>query len=125
APQQNYPDTWAYYRPGDQAAGADVARILGGGATAAPLPAAIGAVTGPKAQVAVVMGRGFVGKLAVTAPKKTHAKPSGPPATITPTTEYRADFQRPESVLHSPIMSPTVPQADSSLCPWVPQPAGP
>jgi LCP family protein required for cell wall assembly len=126
APQQNYPDTWAYYRPGAQAIAGDLAHILGSGATAAAMPASIQSVIGPRAEVAVVFGNGFTGKLAVTAPaKKTHAKPSGPPATITPTTEYRADFQHAQSVLHFPIMYPTVSQADSSLCPWVPQPAGP
>jgi LCP family protein required for cell wall assembly len=125
APQQNYPAAWAYYRPGDQAIAGDVAKILGGGTTAAPMPAAIAAVTGPKAKVAVVIGQGFVGKVALTAPKKTHSKPAGPPTTITKTTEYRADFLHAQQVLHFPILYPTVTQADSSLCPWVPQPAGP
>jgi LCP family protein required for cell wall assembly len=125
APQQNYPATWAYYRPGAQAIAGDVAHILGAGATAAPMPAAIAGVTGPRAKVAVVIGKGFAGNVAVTAPKKTRSKPSGPPATITPTTEYRSDFLHAQHVLHFPIMYPTVTQADSSLCPWVPTPAGP
>ncbi len=125
APEQNYPDTWAYYRPGAQAIASDLAHILGDGATAAAMPAAIENAIEPRAQVAVVIGKGFVGKLAVTAPKKTPAKPVGPPSTITPTTEYRADFLHAQRVLHFPIMYPTVAQADSTLCPWVPKPAGP
>ena len=124
APRQDYPATWAYYRPGDQAVAGDVAHILGGGATAAPMPAAIAAATGPKAKVAVVIGQGFVGKVALIAPKKTPTKATGPPATITKTTAYRADFQHVQSVLHFPIMYPTAMQNQYSLCPWVPTPAG-
>jgi len=125
APQQTYPDTWAYYRPGDQAIANDLAHILGGGAKAAAMPTSIANVIGPRAQVAVVFGEGFTGKLAVTAPaKKTPAKPAGPPATITPTTDYKADFAHVHHILHFPIMYPTVGVAGYSLCPWVPQPAG-
>jgi LCP family protein required for cell wall assembly len=125
APIQTYPDTWAYYRPGAAAVAGDLAHILGDGATAAAMPAAIANATGPRAQVAVVIGKGFDGKLAVTAPKKQPKKPAGPPSTITPTTEYRADFLHAQHVLQFPIMYPTVGQADSTLCPWVPKPAGP
>src|SRR5205823_8244902 len=109
---------------GAQAIAGDLVHILGGGATAAPMPAGIAGVTGPKAKVAVVIGQGFAGKLALTAPKKPHAKPSGPPATITPTTAYRADFQHVQHVLHFPIMYPTAMQNGYTLCPWVPTPAG-
>ncbi|HKV67844.1 MAG TPA: LCP family protein, partial [Gaiellales bacterium] len=58
APQQNYPATWAYYRPGAQAIANDLAHILGGGSTAAAMPASITNVIGPRAQVAVVFGQG-------------------------------------------------------------------
>ncbi len=116
--------TTAYYRPGAAAAAADLAHIFGS-ATTAPLSAAVAGVIGARAQVAVVFGGAFKGKLAVPAPKKTVKKPTGPPATITPTSSYRADFVHAQSILHFPIMYPTVAQADSSLCPWVPIPAGP
>jgi LCP family protein required for cell wall assembly len=125
APEQNYPHTWAYYRPGAQAVAGDLAHILGDGATASPMPASVASAIGSRARVAVVIGKGFTGKLAVTAPAKKPAKPAGPPATITSTTEYRADFAHAKAVLHFPIMYPTVTQADSTLCPWVPKPAGP
>jgi hypothetical protein len=59
-----------------------------------------------------------------TPPKKTHRKPAGPPATITPTTGYRADFGHVQRVLHFPILYPTVNVAGYELCPWVPKPAG-
>jgi len=53
-----------------------------------------------------------------------HAQPHLP-ATITPTGEYRADFVHAQQVLRFPIMYPTVAQAASTFCPWVPAPAGP
>jgi len=125
APQQNYPATWAYYRPGAQAVANDLAHILGGGASVAAMPASITNLIGPRAQVAVVFGHGFTGKLAVTAPPAKKSKqPTGPPSTITPTTEYKADFGHVHHVLHFPIMYPTVGVAGYSLCPWVPKPAG-
>jgi LCP family protein required for cell wall assembly len=125
APRQDYPRTWAYYRPGAQALGGDLAHILGNGATAAAIPAAIESTIGPRAQVAVVLGKGFTGKLAAPAPKVTRpAKPAGPPATISPTSDYRADFQHVQHVLHFPILYPTVGVAGYDLCPWVPKPAG-
>jgi hypothetical protein len=123
APRQDYPDTWAYYRPGSQAVAGDLAHILGKGATASPMPASIEGAIGPRAQVAVVLGKGFAGAVA-TPPKKAHRKPAGPPATITPTTGYRADFGHVQRVLHFPILYPTVNVAGYELCPWVPKPAG-
>jgi LCP family protein required for cell wall assembly len=124
APGSSYSRTWAYYRPGAAAAAADLAHIVGD-ATAAPMPVAIAAAIGARAQVAVVIGSGFTGKLAVAVPPRTPARPTGPPATITPTTSYRADFVHAQHVLRFPIMYPTVAQADSTFCPWVPVPAGP
>jgi LCP family protein required for cell wall assembly len=125
APKQGYPDTWAYYRPGAQAIAGDLAHVLGAGATAAAMPPSIENVIGPHSQVAVVLGKGFTGKLAVTAaPKRARAKPAGPPSTITPTTEDRPDFLHAQRVLHFPIMYPTVSVAGYTLCPWVPKPAG-
>ena len=109
--------------PGAAAAAADLAHIVGN-ASAAAMPAAIAAATGPRVQVALVIGPGFTGKLAVAAPKKQPKRPTGPPATITPTTSYRADFVHAQQALHFPVMYPTVAQADSTLCPWVPVPAG-
>jgi LCP family protein required for cell wall assembly len=125
APRQDYPDTWAYYRPGARAIAGDLAHILGGGATASAMPAAIEAAIGPRAQVAVVFGHGFSGKPAVTAPApKKPSRPAGPPSTITPTTGYRADFLHVQRVLHFPIVYPTVSVAGYDLCPWVPKPSG-
>ena len=124
APGSGYTTSWAYYRPGAAAAAADLAHIVGN-ASAAAMPAAIAAATGPRVQVALVIGPGFKGKPAVTAPKKQPKRPTGPPATITPTTSYRADFVHAQQALHFPVMYPTVAQADSTLCPWVPAPAGP
>jgi LCP family protein required for cell wall assembly len=125
APRQDYPDTWAYYRPGFAAVAGDLAHILGKGATASAMPASIEGVIGPRAHVAVVLGKGFGGTLAVTAPKKkTPGKSSGPPTTITPSTAYRTDFGDVQHILHFPIMYPTVSVAGYDLCPWVPKPAG-
>jgi LCP family protein required for cell wall assembly len=125
APRQDYPDTWAYYRPGAAAVAGDLAHILGKGATASAMPASVEQAIGPRAQVAVVLGKGFGGTLAVTAPpKKTPRKSSGPPTTITPTTDYRTDFGHVQHILHFPIMYPTVSVAGYDLCPWVPKPAG-
>jgi LCP family protein required for cell wall assembly len=125
APAQSYAKTWAYYRPGAQAIAGDLAHILGAGATAATMPASIETALGPRARVAVVLGKGFSGKLAVATPaRKKRVKPAGPPSTITPTAEYRADFLHVQRVLRFPIMYPTVSTAGYSLCPWVPKPAG-
>jgi LCP family protein required for cell wall assembly len=125
ASRQTYPDTWAYYRPGSEAVAGDLAHILGHGATAAAMPAPIAGAIGPGAQVAVVLGRGFTGKPAVAAPPKHKpSKPAGPPSTITPTTQYRADFLHVQHVLRFPIVYPTVGVAGYDLCPWVPKPAG-
>jgi LCP family protein required for cell wall assembly len=117
--------TWVYYRPGGASAAADLARIVGASATPAAMPAAVAAATGPRVQVAVVIGPGFKGRLAVAAPHKQPKRHTGPPATITPTSSFRADFVHAQHVLHFPIMYPTVAQADSTFCPWVPVPSGP
>jgi LCP family protein required for cell wall assembly len=125
APQENYPDTWAYYRPGSAALASDLAHILGAGATAAAMPASVESAIGPRARVAVVLGKGFGGKLAVKAPSpKKPAKPAGPPSTITTTSGYRADFLHVQRVLHFPVVYPTVSVAGYDLCPWVPKPTG-
>ncbi len=123
APTGSYTTTWAYYRPGWNGAAADLVHIIGN-ATAAPMPAAVRTAAGPHAAVAVVIGPGFTGKLAVKAPPTHPAKPAGPPATITSTTEYRADFLHAARTLHFPVLYPTVAQASSTFCPWVPTPAG-
>jgi LCP family protein required for cell wall assembly len=124
APGSANTSTTAYYRPGDAAAAGDLAHIFGN-ATAAPMSGAVAAVIGPRVQVAVVFGGAFKGKLALAAPRKQPKGPAGPPSTITPTTEFRADFVHAQQVLHFPIMYPTVAQANSTFCPWVPVPAGP
>lgn len=123
APTGSYTTTWVYYRPGWNGAAADLVHIVGN-ATAAPMPAAVRTAAGPNAAVAVVIGPGFTGKLAVKAPPKHPAKPAGPPATISSTTEYRADFVHAAHTLHFPVLYPTVAQASSTFCPWVPTPAG-
>jgi LCP family protein required for cell wall assembly len=123
APGGPYSTSYVYYRPGEAAAAGDLAHIMGTG-TVAAMPAAIAGAIGARVNVAVVIGAGFRGKLAVPATKKHASKPAGPPATITPTTEYRADFVHAQHTLHFPIMYPTVAQADSTFCPWVPVPAG-
>ena len=109
---------------GGGAAG-DLAHILGKSTTAA-IPAAVNAVIGPRVEVAVVLGTGFTGKLAVSAPSPKKAQHhTGLPATLTPTTEYRADFVHAQQVLKFPILYPTVAQNASTFCPWVPVPSGP
>jgi LCP family protein required for cell wall assembly len=117
--------TMVYYRPRGAAAADDLAHIIGKSTTAA-MPAAVAAAVGARVEVAVVIGAGFTGKLAVAAPqpKKAHHS-TGLPATITPTDEYRADFAHAQQVLKFPILYPTVTQAASTFCPWVPVPAGP
>jgi LCP family protein required for cell wall assembly len=124
APGGTYTTTWAYYRPGWNTAAADLVHILGNG-TAAPMPAGIAHVAGPNVNVAVVIGPGFKGRPALTAPPKHPAKGAGRPSTISPTTEYRADFVHAANTLHFPVLYPTVAQASSTFCPWVPVPAGP
>jgi LCP family protein required for cell wall assembly len=124
APGTSSTTTWAYYRPGWNTAAADLVHILGN-ATAAPMPTAIGTAAGPNVAVAVVTGSGFKGKLAVPAPATHPSHSSGLPSTITPTNEYRADFTRAANTLHFPVLYPTVAQANSTFCPWVPVPAGP
>jgi LCP family protein required for cell wall assembly len=119
------PRTWVYYRPGGADAAGDLAHILGKSTTAA-IPAAINAVIGPRVEVAVVLGTGFTGKLAVSAPSPTKAQHhTGLPATLSPTAEYRADFVHAQQVLKFPILYPTVAQNASTFCPWVPVPSGP
>jgi LCP family protein required for cell wall assembly len=124
APPGPYTTTWVYYRPGWNTAAADLVRIVGN-ATAAPIPSGVAHATGAKTDVAVVIGPGFKGKVAVTAPPKHSSKPAGPPSTITPTTEYRPDFLHAARTLHFPVLYPTVAQASSTFCPWVPTPVGP
>jgi LCP family protein required for cell wall assembly len=124
APAGSYTTTWAYYRPGWNTAAADLVRILGN-ASAAPMPNSVRHVIGAHVDIAVVIGPGFKGRLAVQAPPKHPAKPAGPPATITTTTQYRADFVHAANTLHFPVLYPTVAQANSTFCPWVPTPAGP
>jgi LCP family protein required for cell wall assembly len=117
--------TWVYYRPGDAAAAGDLAHILGKSTTAA-IPPSVAAAVGPRVQVAVLIGKGFAGKLAVAASQPTKARhQAGLPATITPTSEYRADFLHAQQVLRFPILYPTVTQSSSTFCPWVPVPDGP
>jgi LCP family protein required for cell wall assembly len=123
APSTSFTSNHVYYRPAGAAAAADLAHIVGDAATA-PMPAGIAAAAGAKAAVAVVIGGSSKGTLAVAAPKPAAPKP-GLPATITPTKEYRADFLHAPGQLHFTVMYPGVAQADSTLCPWVPQPAGP
>jgi LCP family protein required for cell wall assembly len=124
APGSSNASTTAYYRPGDAAAAGDLAHIFGN-ATTAPMSGAVAAVIGPRVQVAVVFGGAFRGKLAVTAPHRHGGHATGAPATITHTTQYRADFVHAQQVLHFPIMYPTVAQVNSTFCPWVPVPSGP
>jgi LCP family protein required for cell wall assembly len=118
--------TWVYYRPGGGGAAGDLVHILGKSTTAA-IPAAVNAVIGPRVEVAVVLGTGFTGKLAVPAPspKKAQHHTTGLPATLTSSTEYRADFVHAQQVLKFPILYPTVAQNASTFCPWVPVPSGP
>jgi LytR cell envelope-related transcriptional attenuator len=123
APGGSYSTTWAYFRPGWNAAAADLVHIVGN-ASAAPMPAGIAQTAGPHVAVALVIGPGFKGRLAVTAPPKHPAGPAGPPPTISSTTEYRADFVHAANTLHFPVLYPTVAQASSTFCPWVPVPAG-
>jgi LCP family protein required for cell wall assembly len=118
----SYPHTRVYYRPGSARAGADLAAIVGQ-TTPAPLPSAIAGSVPSGSRVLVVVGRGFHDSLAKTPPPPHHTAPAMPP-TITPTTEYQSDFASARRKVNFPVLYPSVSQANSILCPWVPHPYG-
>src|SRR6476646_9641510 len=73
----SYTQSWVYYRPGSQAAAADVKQILGVGQLG-PLPASF---SGSSADVVAVLGTDYGGKVAIHPPKKQQS--SLLPATAT------------------------------------------
>ena len=122
APSFKHQKTWIYYRPAGAQAANDLVKIFGPTAVKRPLSRTHLTGFGPQATTVVVLGKPFKGKVAIQAPKP----PSKPtlPSTLTASTEYAADFKPAKSYLHFPVMYPTVAQQNSSLCPWVPTPAG-
>jgi hypothetical protein len=121
APSQSYARTAIYYRPGFVKAAGDLARVIGKGQIAS-LPATI---SGNSANVVVVIGADFSGKLALKPPKAAVPASRYPP-TITPDNQvYLNDFRtaahRPR-MGHFPALYPTVTQSSSQLVSLVPGP---
>jgi LCP family protein required for cell wall assembly len=113
ADTQSYTQTWVYYRSGSQKAAADVQKILGVGQLG-PLP---GTFSGASADVVVVLGTDYAGKLAIQPPKK--ARSSAYPSTITPDNQvYRQTFADAAHRAHIPGMYPTVTQSASEFVPY-------
>ena len=122
APSFTHQRTWVYYRPAGRQAAADLVKIFGGATTMRPLSRVHLPGVGPKADVAVELGKPFKGTVAIQAPKPP-AKPTLP-ATLTASTEYATDFASAKRYVHFPVMYPTLAQANSTFCPWIPTPAG-
>jgi hypothetical protein len=122
APSFKHRRTWVYYRPAGKQAAADLVKIFGGNTTMRPFSRAHLPGVGPKADIAVELGKPFKGTVAIQAPKPP-VKPTLP-ATLTPSTEYASDFSAAKRYVHFPVMYPTLAQANSSFCPWVPKPYG-
>lgn len=122
APSFNHQRTWIYYRPAGKKAAADLVKIFGPTATMRPLSRVHLPGVGPKADVAVQLGKPFKGTVAIQAPKPP-AKPTLP-STLTASTEYASDFASAKRYVHFPVLYPTLAQANSTFCPWVPTPAG-
>ncbi len=122
APSFNHQRTWVYYRPAGKRAAADLVKIFGGTTTMRPLDRVHLSGVGPKADIAVELGKPFKGTVAIQAPKA----PSKPtlPTTLTASTEYASDFASAKRYVHFPVLYPTLAQANSTFCPWVPTPAG-
>ncbi len=110
APTQSYAQTWVYYAPGQAAAAADVAHIIGGSAPTAPMPSTIASAE----NVVVVIGSDFGGKLAVAAPKKSTSRAF--PPDITPDAQaYVTEFRTRRGKVSFPLLYPTVTQNDSEV----------
>jgi LCP family protein required for cell wall assembly len=115
ADTQSYTQTWVYYRTGSQAAAGDVKKILGTGQLGL-LPATFSSTS---ADVVVVLGTDYGGKLAIHPPKK--AASSALPSTITPDNQvYLQAFRDAAHRAHIPGMYPTVTQTGSVLVPFTP-----
>ena len=115
ADTQSYTQSWVYYRPGSQAAAADVKQILGVGQLG-PLPASF---SGSSADVVAVLGTDYGGKVAIHPPKKQQS--SALPSTISPDNQvYLQAFRNAAHRAHIPGMYPTVTQSASSFVPYTP-----
>ena len=118
APNLTYTGSVVYYRPGQAAAAADVAHIVGS-ATTKPLPSTIAATT----PVTLVVGHAYKGTLAVKPPKPAGSQ-NGTPSTITHSTEYRDYFKQAQKKVHFRVLYPTVAQSSSQFCPYSDAPPG-
>ena len=115
ADTQSYAQTWVYYRTGSQAAAGDVQKILGTGQVG-PLPAKFSSTS---ADVVVVLGTDFGGKLAIHPPHKSPS--SALPSTITPDNQvYLQEFRDAAHRAHIPGMYPTVTVSGSNFVPFTP-----
>ena len=115
ADTQDYAQTWVYYRTGSQAAAGDVKQILGTGQLG-PLPAKFSSTS---ADVVVVLGTDYGGKLAIHPPHKSPS--SALPSTITPDNQvYLQDFRDAAHRAHIPGMYPTVTVSGSNFVPFTP-----
>jgi LCP family protein required for cell wall assembly len=115
ADTQSYTQSWVYYRPGSQAAAADVKQILGVGQLG-PLPASF---SGSSADVVAVLGTDYGGKVAIHPPKKQPS--SALPSTISPDNQvYLQAFRNAAHRAHIPGMYPTVTQSASTFVPFTP-----
>ncbi len=112
APNAKFTHTWVFYGQGKglKAAAHDLARILGVGAVA-PMPSRFAARAKLTAQIAVVLGSTYSGKLRYKAPKVAAPKL---PADMTATQDYLTDFRNAAHAAHLPGMYPTaLPTASS------------
>jgi LCP family protein required for cell wall assembly len=122
APSFNHQRTWVYYRAAGKQAAADLVKIFGGTTTMRPLSRVHLPGVGPKADVVVEIGRPFKGTVAIQAPKPP-TKPTLP-TTLSQTTDYKSDFASAKRFVHFPVLYPSMAQANSTFCPWIPTPVG-
>ncbi|MGN6378644.1 MAG: LCP family glycopolymer transferase [Gaiellales bacterium] len=103
APTSTFTRTWVFYQPGKRNAARDLAKIVGAG-TVVPLPARFAHKANVQADVTVVLGPNYSGKLAIPAPKA--APPPKLPADMTQTQDYLSEFRTAAHAAHLPGLYP-------------------
>ncbi len=112
APNYKYQQDQVYYSAGNQTAANDIAHIMGH-ANVAALPSNVTS----NAAVTLVVGKQYAGKLAVNPPRTATNHPTGPPSTISSTSEFKQAFAEAKHKVHFRVLYPTVSQASSQFCP--------
>jgi LCP family protein required for cell wall assembly len=113
APAWTYEQTLVYYRPGFRAAARDLVAITGHG-RAAPIPANFTAA----ADVVLVVGADFTGRLKIKPPSPEPPAAGGPPDIRLDDEVYRDAFAQAERRVHFPVLYPTAVQTGSEFRPW-------